>query len=304
MSMKASTLVSTLKEFAAEPTTYDNRTTQWMKWNGSAWYCDCSRMIKAIGWGFSFDRTASHGGAKYLTNGVKDTTADRMIETCSEVSTDFTTLTPGECLWYSGHVGIYIGDSQAVECTQAWAADGATTSDITSTGRRSKDGTAATSWQKHGKLPWVSYDVDSEAIEEESTTEASESTEETDSEEKKSTKSKKSTNRKKAVKQEAVEDAEAVDASEIRKETESTETAKSVEAEVETVSIEAGMELILKDVPLYSSSTTAEQSGTVTGTYYLWDAKKRKNRYRITNEQENVGVSGQVTGWIDAAYVS
>ena len=248
MAMKASVLISTLKQFAAEPTKYDNKTTQWMKWNGSAWLCDCSRMIKGIGWGFSFDKSASHGGAKYLTNNVKDTTANGMIETCSAVTDDFTSITPGECVWLSGHAGIYIGGGQVIEATPAWSADGATYSEISSTGARSKNGKSVSAWAKHGKLPWVTYDTTLETL------------------------------------------------------TDTTETTNTSTAATATT-IEAGMKLTLDGVPLYSSSTATKQANTVTGTYYLWDGKKVKSRYRITNKKANVGVSGQVTGWIDAEHV-
>lgn len=61
--------------------------------------------------------------------------------------------------------------------------------------------------------------------------------------------------------------------------------------------------LILSKVPLYAASTSIKASGTVTGTYYLWSASPVCGRYRITNSVANIGKTGQVTGWIDAAYV-
>ena len=84
--------------------------------------------------------------------------------------------------------------------------------------------------------------------------------------------------------------------------TDTTETTNTSTAATATT-IEAGMKLTRDGVPLYSSSTATKQANTVTGTYYLWDGKKVKGRYRITNKKTNVGVSGQVTGWIDAEYV-
>ena len=71
-----------------------------------------------------------------------------------------------------------------------------------------------------------------------------------------------------------------------------------------TTTIKAGLKLTLKSCPLYASSTATKKSNTVTGTYYLWDATKKNSRYRITNKKSNVGVSGQVTGWISSTYVS
>ena len=68
-------------------------------------------------------------------------------------------------------------------------------------------------------------------------------------------------------------------------------------------SVKAGKKLTLSKVPLYASSTSTVKANTLTGTYYLWDAAKTNNRYRITNSTSNVGKSGQVTGWIDSKYV-
>ena len=63
----------------------------------------------------------------------------------------------------------------------------------------------------------------------------------------------------------------------------------------------AGAELHLTRCPLYVASTAVSSSGTVTGTYYAWSAEVADGRVRITNRADRVGVSGQVTGWIDAA---
>lgn len=63
-------------------------------------------------------------------------------------------------------------------------------------------------------------------------------------------------------------------------------------------------QLALAKVPLYAASTSAQQAGTVTGTYYLWSASPVAGRYRITNSVANIGKAGQVTGWIDAGYVT
>lgn len=57
----------------------------------------------------------------------------------------------------------------------------------------------------------------------------------------------------------------------------------------------------LKKAKLYVSSTAAEHSGTVTGSYWLWSTERVNGRIRITNSKNNVGKEGQVTGWIDTA---
>lgn len=61
----------------------------------------------------------------------------------------------------------------------------------------------------------------------------------------------------------------------------------------------AGQVVKLSAVPLYAASTSKVPSTHVTGTYYLWDDEVIRGRIRITNLKSRVGVSGQVTGWID-----
>ena len=60
-----------------------------------------------------------------------------------------------------------------------------------------------------------------------------------------------------------------------------------------------GAAVKLAAAPLYAASTRKVPSTHVTGTYYLWDGVVVKNRMRITNLKSRVGVTGQVTGWID-----
>lgn len=60
--------------------------------------------------------------------------------------------------------------------------------------------------------------------------------------------------------------------------------------------------LELKDVPLYVSSTATEEKKKISGAYYLWSAEEVNGRVKITNSEKNIGVSGQVTGWIDKKY--
>ena len=108
---------------------------------------DCVCLIKGILWGWNGDASKSHGGAQYSTNGVPDIGADTMINKCNNISTDFNNIIPGEAVWLSGHIGVYIGDGQVIECTPAW-----------------KDGVQVTSlsqrkWVKHGKLPYIEYTV-------------------------------------------------------------------------------------------------------------------------------------------------
>lgn len=60
-----------------------------------------------------------------------------------------------------------------------------------------------------------------------------------------------------------------------------------------------GTAVKLSNVPLYSTSAKKDPSTYVSGTYYIWDGKLLRGRYRITNLPSRVGVAGQVTGWIN-----
>ena len=114
---------------------------------------DCVCMIKGLLWGWRGDNTKVYGGAKYQSNGVPDSGADAMFRKCADQSEDFSCVEIGEAVWLEGHIGIYIGDGLAVECTPNWA-DGV---QITACNCK-KDGYKSRTWTKHGKLPYVSYD--------------------------------------------------------------------------------------------------------------------------------------------------
>lgn len=65
----------------------------------------------------------------------------------------------------------------------------------------------------------------------------------------------------------------------------------------------AATKLELKDVPLFVSADTKEETRKISGTYYLWSSEEVSGRVKITNKAENIGVNGQVTGWIDKNYI-
>ena len=113
---------------------------------------DCVCLIKGILWGWNGSKYRIYGGAAYATNGVPDIGANTIIKKCNGISTDFSSVEIGELLWKSGHVGIYIGDGLAVECTPAW--DNCV--QITSC-NCDKEGYHRRDWTKHGKLPYVEY---------------------------------------------------------------------------------------------------------------------------------------------------
>lgn len=119
-----------------------------------AWMFDCVCLLKAILWGWHGDWSQYFGGAKYASNGVPDISADEMIRRCRDVSTNFNNISIGEALWLPGHIGVYVGDGLAVECTPAFAG-GVQITAVGNIGR--KPGYPFRAWAKHGKLPYVDY---------------------------------------------------------------------------------------------------------------------------------------------------
>ena len=115
---------------------------------------DCVCLIKGVLWGWSGDTSKTYGGATYNSNGVPDIGADGMIRLCQNVSTDFSNIVPGEAVWLSGHIGIYIGNGLAVECTPKWKNCVQITA-VANIG--SVAGYQSRRWTKHGKLPYVEY---------------------------------------------------------------------------------------------------------------------------------------------------
>lgn len=118
---------------------------------------DCVNLIKGVLWGWDGSVNHPYGGATYGSAGVPDINADGMIAKCSGVSTrGWDKLIPGEALWLPGHIGVYIGDGLAVECTPAWK----NCVQITAVGNiGQKPGYPARTWQKHGMMPYVVYDT-------------------------------------------------------------------------------------------------------------------------------------------------
>ena len=132
--------IDILKRLEKEPTVYYSVSGgDWCKWNGSAYNMDCVCMIKGILWGFNFDKNAPHGGAIYGSNGVYDDGTEQIINRCSDVSNDFSYIEPGELLHMDGHVGIYVGNRQVIECTAGWEG-GVLYSTIGPNGERTRNG--------------------------------------------------------------------------------------------------------------------------------------------------------------------
>ncbi len=113
---------------------------------------DCVCLLKAILWGWKGDEKSSYGGAVYKSNGVGDISESAMLKLCSDVSGDFSSVEVGEMLHMPGHMGIYIGDGLAVECTPSFAGD----VQITAC-NKSIPGYYTRNWTSHGKLPFIDY---------------------------------------------------------------------------------------------------------------------------------------------------
>lgn len=122
---------------------------------------DCVNLIKGVLWGWCGDPSRTYGGAAYPTKALlaagtcPDVGADGMIKLCKEVSTTgWAAMLPGEAVWCSGHIGVYIGNGLAVECSPRWE----NKVQITAVARCGKKaGYNTRTWTKHGKLPWVDY---------------------------------------------------------------------------------------------------------------------------------------------------
>lgn len=122
---------------------------------------DCVCLVKSLLWGWYGSRTAAHGGAVYENGGIADVTVSGMVAQCVDASSDFGRILPGELLYMSGHVGIYIGDGLGVECTTAWK-NGVQVSAVENIGKR--DGYPARRWKGHGKLPWLAYEEENPGL--------------------------------------------------------------------------------------------------------------------------------------------
>lgn len=117
---------------------------------------DCVNLIKGILWGWCGDASRTYGGATYNTNGVPDINADGMITKCTGLSTSFAGIVPGEAVWLPGHIGVYIGNGKVVECSPAFANKVQITACLNIGAVAGLNGRK---WQKHGKLPYITYDT-------------------------------------------------------------------------------------------------------------------------------------------------
>ena len=118
---------------------------------------DCVCFLKGLLWGWEGNAAKTDGGAVYKSNAVPDIDANAMMDACSDISTDFSDIQIGEAVGMEGHIGIYIGNGLAVECTPAWK-DGVQITAVHNIGK--KTGYNGRTWTRHGKLPYVTYEAD------------------------------------------------------------------------------------------------------------------------------------------------
>ena len=108
---------------------------------------DCCGLIKGVYWGFP--------DAVYGSNGLKDVNDQGLYDMSKDKSKDFSKIEIGELLWLKGHVGLYIGQGMAIECTSAWK----NKVQITAVANIGKiDNLNSRKWTAHAKLPFLIYD--------------------------------------------------------------------------------------------------------------------------------------------------
>lgn len=117
---------------------------------------DCVCLIKGVLWGWSGNPSKIYGGAGYEVNGVPDVTANGMFSKCSNRSSNFSNVEVGEAVWTDGHIGVYIGNGKAIECTPKWD-NGVQITAVGNIGTIS--GFNTRKWTQHGKLPYINYTV-------------------------------------------------------------------------------------------------------------------------------------------------
>ena len=143
------------------PNSYHSEDGTWCTLHNGFWWMDCVVSIKGLLWGFKAIKNKPHGGAIYKSNGVADFGANQGIDYCTDKSTNFSYLIPGEYLCMKGtkynHAGIYLGNNKVFECTTAWNARKCIISEIDKNGNRFYKGEKNLKWTYHGKLKYIDY---------------------------------------------------------------------------------------------------------------------------------------------------
>jgi hypothetical protein len=116
---------------------------------------DCVGLIKGILWGWSANPAVYNGGALYLANGVPDSSANGFFNICTNKSSDFKNIVVGAMVHVNGHIGVYIGNNQALEVTTRWDAGvGVQLSGVQNLGNMA---TKSRRWSSWGLCPFIDY---------------------------------------------------------------------------------------------------------------------------------------------------
>ena len=109
---------------------------------------DCAGVVKGVCWNFP--------NIVYKSNGVSDMNDQMLWDACKERSNDFSKIEVGSLLWMQGHVGVYVGEGKAIECTASWQNKVMLTA-VSNIG--TIPGLNHRRWTGHGKLPFITYDA-------------------------------------------------------------------------------------------------------------------------------------------------
>jgi dihydroneopterin aldolase len=156
---------SSMKTRAMNEQSYNRSATRKSKINAataSTFGFDCVNLLKAVLWGWDGNKNRAYGGATYESNGVPDIDANVFFTKCKNASDDFSKIEVGEAVWMKGHIGVYVGDGLAVECTPRWK-DGVQITAVHNIGK--KAGYNGRNWTKHGKIPYIEYVPETKPVE-------------------------------------------------------------------------------------------------------------------------------------------
>ena len=168
--MKSADYIKLLHHIQADlKTDYNNKYPYNLGYNhGSYWSWDCWNLPKTILWGWNEKIAKGKWQPKNTSIGLGDWNGWTILNCCSNISTDFSKLTPSEFMLTKdkGHVGTYMGEFtidgkvyNVIECTSAWSHN-VLASYVDANGNRSQYKGGAkknTPWHWHGLLPWLDY---------------------------------------------------------------------------------------------------------------------------------------------------